>query len=187
MQILSTDIPGLCSFQLDVHRDERGFFVETWREEWSKKLGLPHPFVQDNHARSEAKGVLRGLHFQAPPHAQSKLVWVSRGAVYDVAVDLRLGSPTYGKWHGIVLSEANMTRFFLPRGFAHGYMTLEEGTEFHYKVDAYYSPAHEGGIRYDDPALSIPWPALPPVISPKDRDLPSIDSFESPFTYRKKQ
>ena len=187
MEIITTEIPGLVIINLNLHKDDRGFFVETWREEWSKKLKLESPFIQDNHARSEQKGVLRGLHFQTPPHAQSKLVWVGRGAVYDVAVDLRKGSPTYGKWHGLVLSEENMLRFFIPRGFAHGYMTLEQGTEFHYKVDAYYAPGHEGGIRWDDPELAIPWPGLVPVMAERDRTLPLISSLESPFIYRKKQ
>jgi len=130
---------------------------------------------------------LRGLHFQLPPHTQSKLVWVTRGAVYDVAVDLRKDSPSYGQWHGLVLSEENMLRFFIPHGFAHGYMVLEADTEFHYKVDAYYAPQSEGGILWNDPALAIAWPALSPVLSPKDKLLPLMSSFETPFTYRKKQ
>lgn len=187
MQLIPTDIPDLFAVELKAHRDNRGFFVETWREEWAKKLKLRHPFVQDNHARSEEKGVLRGLHFQVPPHEQSKLVWVTRGAAFDVAVDLRKGSPTYGKWHSILLSEDNMLRFFIPPGFAHGYMTLEPETEFHYKVDAYYAPGHEGGIRFDDPALAIPWPGIAPLLSEKDRLLPLMNALDSPFEYRKKR
>ena len=187
MEIINTDIPGLVSLKLKSYKDERGFFLETWREEWAKKLKLEPPFIQDNHVKSATKGVLRGLHFQRPPHAQSKLVWVTRGAVYDVAVDLREDSPTYGKWHGLVLSEENMLRFFIPHGFAHGYMVLEPDTEFHYKVDAYYAPQSEGGILWNDPALAIAWPALQPVLSPKDKELPLMRSFETPFKYRKKQ
>ena len=187
MQIIPTEIPDLLVLEPKVHRDHRGFFMESWREEWSKLLKLPQPFIQDNHARSEQKGVLRGLHFQLPPYTQSKLVWVTKGAVYDVAVDLRVGSPSYGKWHGLVLSAENALRFFVPQGFAHGYMTLESGTEFQYKVDAYYQPSHEQGILWSDPALGIPWPAIPPVLSEKDMILPLLAALESPFTYRKKQ
>lgn len=187
MEIMATEIPDLIAIKLNSHKDERGFFVETWREEWAKKLKLERPFIQDNHAMSAEKGVLRGLHFQAPPAAQSKLVWVTRGAVFDVAVDIRKGSPTYGQWHGLVLSEENMLRFFIPAGFAHGYMVLEPGTEFHYKVDAYYAPQSEGGLLWNDPTLGIAWPALTPALSAKDKILPLIASFESPFTYRKKQ
>ena len=158
--------------------------METWREEWGAELGLSGPCIQDNHARSEQAGVLRGLHFQAPPQAQSKLVWASRGAIYDVAVDIRRGSPTFGKWQGIILSEENKLRFFVPRGFAHGYLTLEPGTEVHYKVDAYYSPEHEGGIRYNDPGLGIPWPLEGVILSEKDNILPLLGSFDSPFVYQ---
>ncbi|MDL2316514.1 dTDP-4-dehydrorhamnose 3,5-epimerase [Desulfovibrio sp. OttesenSCG-928-A18] len=187
MRVSPTEIADLLIVHIEAHRDARGFFAETWREEWGEKLGLARPFVQDNHARSEHKGVLRGLHFQKPPAAQSKLVWVTRGAAYDVAVDLRKGSPTYGRWHGQLLSEENMLRFFIPRGFAHGYMTLEPGTEFQYKVDARYSPEHECGIRWDDPDLAVSWPALEPVLSAKDGGLPLLRHVDSPFVYRKEQ
>jgi dTDP-4-dehydrorhamnose 3,5-epimerase len=187
MEIFATEIPDLMLARLFPHRDERGFFAETWRQEWEKKFRMDQSFIQDNHVRSESKGVLRGLHFQTPPHAQSKLVWVTRGAAYDVAVDLRLGSPTYGAWHGVVLSGENMLRFFLPKGFAHGYMVLEAGTEFQYKVDAYHAPGFEGGILWNDPSLAIPWPALRPLLAEKDTLLPLMKAFESPFTYRKKQ
>lgn len=187
MDLLATEIPDLFILQPAAHKDERGFFIETWRDDWGRKLRLPQPFVQDNHARSEAKGVLRGLHFQKPPHAQSKLVWVTRGAVYDVAVDLRAGSPTYGNWRGVILSAENMLRLFLPRGFAHAYLTLEPGTEFHYKVDSYYAPESEGGLRWDDPTLNISWPARSPLLSEKDTALPLMETFQSPFLYRNKQ
>lgn len=185
MRIIPTEIPDLVVLELPVHTDARGFFMESWRADWSKTLRLDRPFIQDNMARSEGKGVVRGLHFQAPPHAQSKLVWVGRGAVYDVAVDVRVGSPTWGRWHGQVLSEENRLRFFVPPGFAHGYMTLEPGVEVLYKVDNYYAPGHEGGLRHDDPALGIPWPGLAPVLSEKDRALPLLSALDSPFTYKK--
>lgn len=183
MRVTPTELPGLCIVSLDVHKDHRGFFAETWRDEWSGLLKLDAPFVQDNHVRSERKGVLRGLHFQNPPHAQAKLIWASRGAVYDAVVDVRAGSPTYGKSYGLVLSEENMQRLFVPKGFAHGYMTLEPGTEVHYKVNAYYKPDHEGGIRWDDPALAIPWPGIRPVLSEKDTLLPELARLRSPFVY----
>ncbi len=183
MNITETRLPGLLLFTPAVHRDHRGFFAETWREEWRQPLGLVRPFIQDNHARSEEKGVLRGLHFQTQPTSQTKLVWVTRGAVFDVAVDLRVGSPTYGQWESAVLTPENATRFLVPQGFAHGYMTLEAGTEFHYKVDNYYSPSHEGGIRWNDPTLAIPWPDIAPVLSEKDMELPLFEGFVSPFVF----
>lgn len=187
MRIYPTPIPDLVTVAMPVYSDSRGFFAETWRDEWRSRLNLREGFVQDNHARSEAKGVLRGLHFQKPPHAQAKLVWVTRGAVFDVAVDLRVGSPAFGQWHGLVLSADNMLRFFIPHGFAHGYMCLEPGTEFQYKVDAYYNAASEGGIRYSDPALGIVWPGEIPLLSEKDKNLPLMAAFQSPFMYRNKQ
>lgn len=187
MDIIATGIPDLVVVKIAFHSDHRGFFAETWRESWSQALHIETPFVQDNHARSEEAGVLRGLHFQRPPAAQSKLVWVTRGAVYDVAVDLRKGSPTYGQWHGLVLSGENRLRFFVPRGFAHGYMTLEPGTEFHYKVDNYYSAEHEGGIAWNAPELAVPWPDIKPVLSAKDTTLPSLTGFDSPFVYSGKE
>ena len=183
MRVSKTDIPDLLIVSLDVHKDHRGFFAETWRDTWGELIRLDAPFVQDNHARSEQRGVLRGLHFQKPPHAQAKLIWVGRGAVYDAVVDLRLHSPAYGKWYGLVLSEENMLRLFVPKGFAHGYMTLEPGTEVHYKVNAFYKPDHDAGIRWDDPALAIPWPGIVPVLSDKDKRLPALADLESPFVY----
>jgi dTDP-4-dehydrorhamnose 3,5-epimerase len=130
---------------------------------------------------------LRGLHFQAPPAAQAKLVWATSGAIFDVAVDIRKGSPTYGQWHGLVLSRSNRLRFFVPEGFAHGYMTLEPDTEVQYKVNAYYSPEHEGGLRFDDPALAVAWPGLKSVMADRDRAYPLMEAFQSPFEYRKKR
>ncbi len=183
MRILPTDIPDLCLLEPRVYRDSRGFFMETWREDWLRALGVKRPFIQDNHARSEEKGVLRGLHFQAPPHAQGKLVWVTAGAVYDVAVDLRKGSPAYGRFHGAVLSAENFLRFYIPPGFAHGYMTLTPGTEFCYKVDNYYAPEAEGGIRWDDPDLGIAWPGESPLLSDKDASQPLFKDMQTPFVY----
>lgn len=183
MRITPTELAGTFILRPDVHKDQRGFFVETWRDEWGASLGLDAPFVQDNHVRSEQRGVMRGLHFQKPPHAQAKLIWVTRGAVFDAVVDLREGSPCFGKSFGLVLSAENALRLFVPRGFAHGYMTLEEGTETHYKVNAYYKPDHDAGILWNDSALGIAWPDIAPLLSAKDARLPRLADVRSPFRY----
>ena len=175
----TTDIDGLLIIEPSVFNDERGYFYETFHQERYKLPGA-FPFVQDNEALS-SKGVLRGLHFQRGQHAQGKLVRVVTGAVYDVAVDLREGSETYGKSFGIVLSAENKKQFWVPRGFAHGYLVLEDDTIFSYKCDNYYYKAAEGGLKYNDPILNISWPALdqPLIVSEKDLCLPSLTNLES--------
>jgi len=183
MQITSTNIPDLLILTPKVFQDPRGFFLESYNRERFREAGIDCEFVQDNHAFSKDKGVLRGLHFQTPPHAQAKLVWVTRGAVFDVVVDLRKGSPTYGRWEGFLLTAENFRRLFIPKGFAHGYMTIEENTEFMYKVDAFYNPQSEGGILWNDPDLAIEWPASDVLLSDKDKRLPGWRNFESPFNY----
>ena len=183
MEISQTGIPGLVVVQPKVFTDNRGFFLETYSRRAFAEAGLDYDFVQDNHARSVTKGVLRGLHFQRPPSAQAKLVWVVRGAVFDVAVDLRRGSPTYGRWYGMELSAENFSRLMLPRGFAHGYVTLTENAEFMYKVDAPYSPADDAGIAWNDPDIAVRWPVTDPVLSEKDKAQPRLSQMESPFTY----
>jgi dTDP-4-dehydrorhamnose 3,5-epimerase len=167
------------------HGDERGWFSETYNARSLSGQGIDIAFVQDNQAFSRAAGTLRGLHFQAPPHAQAKLVHCLRGGIFDVAVDLRNGSPSYGRWVSAELSARNGRQLFVPIGFAHGYVTLEAETEIFYKVSDFYAPDCEGGIRFDDPLLEISWPlpASGPVISQKDRDLPALGDFESPFAY----
>lgn len=169
-----TGIEGLLVIEPSVFEDERGYFFELYN---ASRYELPdaHPFVQDNEAKSN-KGVLRGLHFQKGFHAQGKLVRVVTGSVYDIAVDIRPDSATYGSWYGIVLSGTNKKQFWVPRGFAHGYLVLEDNTIFSYKCDNYYHKEAEGGIRYDDPELSISWPALdvPFVVSEKDLALGSL-------------
>jgi len=182
MQVTVTELEGLLLLTPTVHRDERGFFLESYNEKVFADIGIICRFVQDNHARSEQADVMRGLHFQLPPYTQAKLVWVTRGAVFDVAVDLRTNSPTYGKSFSCRLDAENCQRLFVPRGFAHGYMTLEPGTEFQYKVDNVYSPSHDSGILWNDPALGIEWPGLDPVLSAKDKILPRLADFNSPFT-----
>jgi len=182
MQCEQTGFADLLMLTPKVFRDERGFFLETYSESVFSELGVTARFVQDNHACSEQAGVLRGLHFQLPPYAQAKLVWVTRGAVFDVAVDLRAASATYGKWFGCRLDAENFLRLYIPRGFAHGYMTLEPGTEFQYKVDAPYTPRADSGIRWNDPDLAVTWPELDPILSPKDRTLQLWRDFQTPFS-----
>lgn len=159
-----------------IFRDERGFFSETWNEATLAGLGIDARFVQDNHALSRPAGTLRGLHFQREPHAQDKLVRVARGAVLDVAVDIRPGSPTFGKHVSAVLSAENWAQLWVPKGFAHGYVTLEPDTEVIYKVTAPYAPAHDAGIAWDDPSLAIDWRVdrTTVVLSDKDRRQPRL-------------
>lgn len=164
--------------------DSRGHFLETFRKADFAALGVECDFVQDNQAFSAQPGTIRGLHFQVPPHAQAKLVRVLHGAVYDAAVDLRRGSPTYGKWCGARLSADGGEQIFVPRGFAHGYCTLEPDSVVAYKVDAYYAPQSEAGLIWNDPEIGIDWtiPAARVLVSEKDSKLASLSSFGTPFT-----
>lgn len=182
MLIVRTKLDGLTLFRPTVHQDGRGFFLEGFRLSSLQRAVGPVNLVQDNHAMSAQAGVLRGLHFQIPPYAQSKYVWVTKGSIFDVAVDLRVGSPSYGRWEAFVLTAENFLRLFIPKGFAHGYMTMEPNTEVQYKVDAYYSPRHDCGLAWDDPDLNISWPEIPPILSEKDKHHPRLADFESPFT-----
>ena len=176
MRIQPTPIPDLKIIQLDLKGDSRGFFVERFQEARFAEAGLPSRFVQDNHSRS-APGILRGLHYQfAPP--QGKLVGVIRGRVWDVAVDIRPGSPTFGHYQALELSGDNGLLFWIPAGFAHGFCVLgDEPADMLYKVDNYYGPGGEGGIRFDDPALAIPWPIQNPQISERDKALPDWKTY----------
>lgn len=183
MEIIKTPFPGLVLLKLKVFQDERGFFVETYNHNQWQSLGLSYNFVQDNHAFSKKRGVLRGLHFQIPPKAQTKLVWVARGKVLDVVVDLRKGSPTFGKYFSVELTAGSGTQLLIPKGFAHGYLVLEENTDFMYKVDEFYAPDKERGIFYKDPELNIPWPGIDLLLSEKDKHLPLFRDFESPFIF----
>lgn len=170
MKIIETAIPGPLIIEPRVFGDERGFFMETWNEGAFAEAGLDLTFVQDNHSRSQG-GVLRGLHFQNPG-PQGKLVRVANGAVFDVAVDLRRTSEHFGKWVGVELSAANKRMFWVPEGFAHGFLTLEDDTDFLYKCTAAYAPQSEHTLAWDDPAVGIEWPieGLDPIISEKDAD-----------------
>lgn len=169
MKLIPTDVPGPLIIEPAVFGDARGFFLESWNAEEFAQAGLGLPFVQDNHSRS-ARGVLRGLHFQNP-NPQGKLVRVTAGRVWDVAVDVRRSSPHFGKWTGVELSAANKRMFWVPPGFAHGFVSLEDGTDFLYKCTALYSPSDEASIRWDDPAIGIAWPleGIEPHLSAKDK------------------
>lgn len=164
--------------------DERGYFEETYNAETLRDAaGLDAQFVQDNQSLSRAAGTVRGLHFQTPPHAQAKLVRVARGAIFDVAVDLRSASPTFGRWVGAELSDENGAQLFVPRGFAHGFATLTPDTLVCYKVDAFYSREADGGVRYDDSDIAIDWhlPAGEATLSQRDRELPRLSSLDAIF------
>lgn len=167
------------------HEDERGWFSETYNQRVLAEHGIDAVFRQDNHSYSREAGVMRGLHFQAPPHAQAKLVRCVRGAIWDVAVDIRIGSPTYGRWAAATLSADNGSQLFVPIGFAHGFVTTAPDTEVIYKVTDFYAPECDRGIAWDDPDLALPWP-LPAggaVLSDKDRALPCLRDLGSPFSY----
>lgn len=170
MNIIDAQIPDLKIIEPDVFKDARGYFCETYNRERYFKSGICAEFVQDNESCS-TKGVIRGLHWQAAPYTQAKLVRVIRGAVWDVAVDIRRDSPTYGKHVAVVLSEENRRQFFIPRGFAHGFVVLEDNTLFSYKCDNLYCPSADRGLRFDDPALAIQWPALDVPITLSEKDL----------------
>jgi len=164
--------------------DQRGFFAETYSRQKYVEMGVDVEFVQDNHSLSRDVGTLRGLHFQAPPQAQGKLVRCGRGAFFDVAVDIRRGSQTYGQWVGYELSAENGHQFYVPIGFAHGFVTLEPDSEIVYKCSDYYAPDTEGALRWDDPDISINWPLKgSPILNEKDASAPFLDGFESPFIF----
>ncbi|MEQ8909213.1 MAG: dTDP-4-dehydrorhamnose 3,5-epimerase [Vicingaceae bacterium] len=180
MIIEKTKIEGLLIIKPRVFPDERGYFFESYNQNKFEANGLNMRFVQDNISKSD-KNVLRGLHFQLPPFAQGKLVHVIRGSVLDVALDIRKHSPTYGQHHTILLSEENKTQFYVPEGFAHGFVTLEDNTIFSYKCTNLYNPEAEGSIIWNDKDLNIDWQARNPIISEKDQKAKPFHSFESPF------
>lgn len=185
MEAQTTNVGGVLLLKPRYFYDARGYFVETYHQRAAREAGVTAEFVQDNQALSRKRGTVRALHFQVPPKAQAKLVRVLRGSIYDVAVDLRVGSPSYGKWAAATLTAQGGEQMFLPRGFAHGYCTREDETEVAYKVDEYYAPEYELGLAWDDPTLAIDWPVAPAdaVLSDKDRSLPRFADFSSPFPY----
>ena len=176
MNVTRTAIDGVLILEPRVFGDERGFFMESYNQKVFKDaVGFEALFVQDNHSRS-SRGVLRGLHYQLPPHAQGKLVRVTQGSVFDVAVDIRRGSPSFGRWVGVELSGRNHRQVWLPPGMAHGFLTTSDSADFLYKTTSYYAPDAERCIRWDDPAIAIAWPALdaPPLLSPRDAAAPLL-------------
>ena len=185
MNATETKVPGVLILRPQKHRDDRGYFIESFNEKRLHAIGIKCAFVQDNQSFSLARATVRGLHFQLPPFAQAKIVRVVRGSIFDVAVDLRVGAPTFGDWIGHRLSAEGGEQLYIPRGLAHGFCTLEPGTEVLYKVDAYYSKEHESGLIWNDPILAIQWPiaSTEAVLSDKDRRLPHFADFVSPFGY----
>jgi dTDP-4-dehydrorhamnose 3,5-epimerase len=184
MNIEDTALQGVKLITPRRFGDHRGFFAETWNAKVFAEAGIALEFVQDNHSISETLGTVRGLHFQAPPHGQAKLVRCGKGRFFDVAVDIRKGSSTYGKWVGYELSFENGLQLLIPSGFAHGFMTLEPSTEIAYKCSDFYVPKAEGALRWNDPAIGIEWPlsGVAPALSEKDAAAPGLDGFDSPFS-----
>lgn len=181
MELIKKVFDAVLVIQPAVFEDYRGYFLESYSEEKLAKIGLNEKFTQDNESLSTQKGVLRGLHFQNPPHAQGKLVRVTKGAVYDVALDIRINSESYGQHFGYELNETNKTMIYIPPGFAHGFVTLQENTIFNYKCTNNYNKASEGGITWDDPTLNIDWQVEIPILSDKDKTNEPFDSFKSLF------
>lgn len=181
LDVRPTALAGVLEIRAPRYSDQRGFFSEVWNAATWEDHGLHYDWVQDNHSLSRSRGVLRGLHYQVPPFAQEKLVRVTRGAVYDVAVDIRRSSPTFGQWIGAVLSAAEWNQLLIPAGFAHGFLTLEEDTEVQYKVTAPYSAGHDRAVRWNDPALKIDWPMAERdlTLSDKDRAAPLLAEAET--------
>ena len=183
MKIINTDIKDVIIIEPKVFGDKRGWFTETYSKEKFKDLGVDIDFIQDNHSFSSEKGTLRGLHFQLNPKSQSKLVRCTKGSMLDIVVDLRFGSPTYKKWIAVELTEENKKQLLVPKGFAHGFVTLTEGVEVQYKVDEYYSPENDRSIRYDDPEIGINWGVSNPILSDKDLNAPLLKDSDVNFNY----
>lgn len=182
MKIINTEIPDVLILEPELFEDNRGYFMESYNENLLKELGIDIDFKQDNQSLSIPAGTLRGLHYQLNPKAQTKLVRVVKGVIFDVAVDIRKGSSTYGKWVGVILSEYNKRQLLVPKGFAHGFCTLVENTEVFYKVDEYYSKENDRGIYWADPALNIMWPMKKVITSEKDSKHPLFINADNNFT-----
>lgn len=188
MRVIDTEIPDVKIIETDIFGDHRGYFTETYNKDRYVSAGITAEFVQDNMSFSAEKGTLRGLHYQCAPYAQAKLVSCSKGVVIDIAVDIRKGSPTYGKYVVCELSPENHRQFYIPRGFAHGFLTVTDDVEFRYKCDNLYNKASEGGIRYDDPTIHVNWGGLLngiyPILSEKDEKAPFLENCNSNFVYK---
>ncbi|MDQ0089973.1 dTDP-4-dehydrorhamnose 3,5-epimerase [Paenibacillus anaericanus] len=181
MKLTPLKLEGSSVLEPVAHGDHRGFFMESYNEDVLKNHGINHVFVQDNQSLSADPGVMRGLHYQLNPKAQTKLIRVLSGAIYDVIVDIRQNSPTFGQWVGVILSEHNHRQLLVPKGFAHGFCTLVPNTQVFYKVDEYYSPENDRGILWNDPALGIDWPTSSPILSDKDQRHPLLKDAELNF------
>lgn len=175
MKVIETSLPGVLLIEPQIFGDSRGFFLESFHHARYQESGIAGTFVQDNHSRSR-KGVLRGLHFQLR-HSQGKLVRVTQGEIFDVAVDIRHGSPHFGKWYGCNLSDDNHHQLYVPPGFAHGFCVLSDSVDFQYKCTDYYHPEDEGSILWNDPEIGIDWPITDPILSPKDLQSPLLQDF----------
>ena len=181
MKITKTKLDGVVIIEPDVFGDNRGFFMESWNKKKMAEAGLDYDFVQDNHSKSTVKGTLRGIHFQKGDKAQAKLVRCVKGAVLDVAVDLRKNSPTFKQWVGVELSEENKKQLLIPRGFGHGFVTLTDDVEFLYKADNYYAPEADAGIRWNDPEIGVEWGVENPILSEKDKKNPFLEDCKELF------
>lgn len=181
MKITKTKLEGVVIIEPDVFGDNRGFFMESWNKKKMAEAGLDYDFVQDNHSKSTVKGTLRGIHFQKGDKAQAKLVCCVKGAVLDVAVDLRRNSPTFKHWVGVELSEENKKQLLIPRGFGHGFVTLTDDVEFLYKADNYYAPEADAGIRWNDPEIGVEWGVENPILSEKDKKNPFLKDCKELF------
>ena len=181
MKKIETELPGVVIVEPQVFGDQRCYFMETYNKQAFAELGITTEFVQDNQSYSAQKGILRGIHFQNAPYAQAKLVRVTKGAVLDVAVDLRPDSPTYKQWVAVELSEENKRQLLIPRGFGHGFVTLTDDVEFLYKADNYYAPEADGGIRWNDPELAVDWGVENPILSQKDQTSPWLKDAVTDF------
>lgn len=181
MKITKTKLDGVVIIEPDVFGDNRGFFMESWNKKKMEEAGLYYDFVQDNHSKSTVKGTLRGIHFQKGDKAQAKLVRCVKGAVFDVAVDLRKNSPTFKQWVGVELNEKNKKQLLIPRGFGHGFVTLTDDVEFLYKADNYYAPEADAGIRWNDPDIGVEWGIENPILSEKDKKNPFLKDYKELF------
>jgi len=181
MKVTKTKIEDVLIIELETFEDERGWFMESYNKIKLAEHGINISFVQDNHSFSKLKGTLRGLHFQNTPHPQAKLTACTRGAVLDVAVDLRKNSPTYKKWVAVELTEKNKKQLLIPRGFAHGFITLTDNAEFQYKLDNYYDKESDRGIRFNDPEIGIDWGNEKPILSEKDKNAPFLKDSDANF------